>query len=89
MNSKEISKIIDRIPNSFDDEFVQVARDYLDLLAKQEDTVLVVEKLLEELSDLAMDNDLPIDDKSGYFGTGLPLRILHKWIIEKQNDQSK
>ena len=54
--------------------------------AKRPVDVLVMRDLLNELEDLAMQNDLPIEDGNGYFGTGLPLRVLHEWIISKRGE---
>ena len=44
-----------------------------------------VKQVLDELDLLAMRNDLPISDGCGYSGTGLPLRVLHAWILEKRD----
>lgn len=44
-----------------------------------------ISAMLGELEDFAMQNDLPIEDGHGYFGTGLPLGALQEWLF-KQKD---
>lgn len=44
-----------------------------------------ISAMLGELEDFAMQNDLPIEDGHGYFGTGLPLSALQEWLL-KQKD---
>lgn len=44
-----------------------------------------ISAMLGELEDFAMQNDLPIEDGHGYFGTGLPLSALQEWLF-KQKD---
>lgn len=44
-----------------------------------------ISAMLGELEDFAMQNDLPIEDGHGYFGTGLPLRALQEWLFRQKD----
>ena len=86
MKGKGGIKPAERLDTPTYDELVSIVRSHeemiRDIYDMNEDKV---KQVLDELDLLAMRNDLPISDGCGYSGTGLPLRVLHAWIIEKRD----